>query len=339
MAATKTKPKSFGRTYLDELCAKHPEASSIGLAKRARKEHPELFRSVENARSMVRLIRGTRGKNKMHLATQPKPLGKAGQKPAMPPSLADPWLPFDLGNGMRVGSISDVHIPYHHEVAFEAAVDDLVKRKIDILLINGDFADFYKISRWQQDPRHRSFSTERLAVIQGLEWLRYKFGKKVRIVYKLGNHEERWNHFIWNQAPEIYDLPQMRIDQLLDFDKYGIELVEDQRAVLAGKLTIFHGHELPKGLTNPVNQARGAFLRTNDATLTAHGHTTSSQPHPTWDKKEYFSWSQGCLCEMHPAFARINKWNLGHAFIEVYQSGEYDVLNMRITNDGRVRTS
>ena len=330
--------KSAGRLHAEELCKKYPDHSNIGLAKKLRVDYPECFSSVENARSIVRKIRGVSGTELRRTATQPRAKGKAGQVPKMPPSLAEPWLPFDLGSGIRVGSISDVHIPYHHEKALEAAVCDLKKRNLDVLLINGDFSDFYRISRWQKDPKKRKLSEERKLVIEGLAWLRYEFGKK-RIVYKLGNHEERWNHFIWNQCPEIYDLPQMQIESLLEFEKYGIELVEDQRPVLAGKLPIFHGHELPKGLTNPVNQARGAFLRTNDSTLTAHGHQTSSQPHPTWDKQEAFSWSQGCLCEMHPEFARINKWNLGHAFIEVYQDGSYDVSNMRITEGGKVRSS
>ncbi len=325
--------------HAEALCKKYPDHSNMGLAKKLRADYPEWFSNVDNARAMVRLIRGANGNRDRRQATQPRAKGRAGQVPKMPPSLAEPWLPFHLGSGVRVGSISDVHIPYHHVKALEAAVNDLKKRNIDILLINGDFSDFYRISRWQKDPAFRKFSEERKLVIEGLAWLRYELGKKCRIVYKLGNHEERWNHFIWNQCPEIYDLPQMQIDSLLEFSKYGIELVEDQRPVFAGKLPIFHGHELPKGLTNPVNQARGAFLRLNDSSLTAHGHQTSSQPHPTWDKQEAFSWSQGCLCHMHPDFARINKWNLGHAFIEVYQDGSYDVSNMRITEHGKVRSS
>jgi len=331
--------KTAGRLHAEELCKKYPDHSNIGLAKKLRADFPECFASVDNARAIVRNIRGAFGKSHAKRATQPRPKGKAGAVPKMPPSLAEPWTPFDLGNDTRVGCISDVHIPYHHTIALEAAVQDLKKRNCKILLINGDFADFYRISRWQKDPKKRKLSEERKLVVQGLEWLRHEFGNKCRIVYKLGNHEERWNHFIWNQCPEIYDLPQMQIDSLLEFEKFGIELVEDQRPVMAGKLPIFHGHELPKGLTNPVNQARGAFLRTNDSTLTAHGHQTSSQPHPTWDKQEAFSWSQGCLCEMHPGFARINKWNLGHAFVEVYKDGSYDVSNMRITERGQVRSS
>jgi hypothetical protein len=41
---------------------------------------------------------------------------------------------------------------------------------------------------------------------------------------------------------------------------------------------------------------------------------------------------------MSPEYARINKWNHGHALIEVASDGEYGVHNMRIAH-GKVRAS
>jgi hypothetical protein len=107
--------------YLEELCKKFPDASNLGLAKRAKRERPETFASIENARSMIRTIRGASGKQKKNQATQQRPKGKAGQVPKMPPSLAEAWEPVQV-NAKRVAIISDVHIPYHSETAFGAAI-------------------------------------------------------------------------------------------------------------------------------------------------------------------------------------------------------------------------
>ena len=332
--------KSAGRLHAEELCKKYPDHSNIGLAKKLRADYPECFSSVDGARGVVRLIRGVNGGRDRKLATQPRAKGKAGQVPKMPPSLADSWKPFDLGSGIRVGVISDTHIPYHSEVAFEAAVKNLKERNPDVLLLNGDIGDFYKISRWQRDPAKRSFGEERKLVIEGLAWLRSEFGKKCRFVYKLGNHEERWNHFVWNQCPEIYDLPQMQIDTLLEFSKYGIELVEDQRPVLAGKLPIFHGHELGRGgIASPVNPARGAFLRTHHTVLVGHSHQTSGHADTNLWHDETFVWSTGCLCDLTPEYARVNRWNHGFAFVEVSQDGNFNVQNLRVSRDGKVRSA
>lgn len=332
-------PKTAARILAEELCAKYPEHSNLGLSKKLRSDHPECFASVENARCMVRLIRGAHGKRMRKLATQPKEKGKAGTKPKLPPSLAEPWAPFDLGSDCTVAVISDTHIPYHDLNALETCVATLKKRKPKVLLINGDFADFYQISRWQKNPKQRRFSEERKSVIAALDFLRDAFGKSCRIVYKLGNHEERWNHFIWNRAPEIYDIPSAQIETLLEFEKNGIELVTDQRIVLAGKLAIAHGHELGRGIFSPVNPARGAFLRTHHTILVGHSHQTSGHADTNLWHDETFVWSTGCLCDLTPEYARVNRWNHGFAFIEVYKDSTFDVHNMRVSRAGAVRSA
>ena len=328
-------PKTAARIYCEQLCEKFPEASNLGLAKRARKENPASFNSIEHARSMIRTIRGANGKLVRSQATQLRPKGKAGQKPKMPPSLAEPFEVFTI-DSKRCGIISDVHIPYHSEVAFEAAVKALKAIKIDTLLINGDFADFYQVSRHQRDPRHRRFSEELKSVVQGLEWLRSEFPKQ-RIVYKLGNHEERWQVFIWNRAPEIYDLPAVQIDELIQAKRLGVEVVGDQRFIMVGDLPILHGHELGKSIFSPVNPARGAFLRTHHTVLVGHSHQTSGHADTDMFHSETFVWSTGCLCDLTPEYARNNRWNHGFAWVDIASDKSFSVTNKRIAKNGEVR--
>lgn len=330
-----SKPKTAARIYLEELCSKFPGAPNLGLAKRAKKERPESFATIEHARNMIRIIRGAHGTKNARLATQKRPKGKAGQVPKMPPSLAEPFEVFEI-NSKRCGIISDVHIPYHSEVAFGAAIRALKAVKIDTLLINGDFADFYQVSRHQRDPKHRRFSEELKSVVQGLEWLRSEF-PKARIVYKLGNHEERWQVFIWNRAPEIYDLPAVQIDELLQAKRLGVEVVGDQRFIMLGQLPILHGHELGKSIFSPVNPARGAFLRTHHTVLVGHSHQTSGHADTDMFHSETFVWSTGCLCDLTPAYARNNRWNHGFAWVDIAKDGSFSVSNRRIAKNGDVR--
>lgn len=328
-------PKTAGRIYLEGLCRKFPDASNTGLARRARSERPETFPSLEHARTTIRLIRGVKGNRQRKQATEPKAKGYSGQPIKMPPSMAEPFETFQI-DSKRCGIISDVHIPYHSEVAFGAAIKALKAIKIDTLLINGDFADFYQVSRHQRDPKHRRFSEELKSVVQGLEWLRSEF-PKARIVYKLGNHEERWQVFIWNRAPEIYDLPAVQIDELLQAKRLGVEVVGDQRFVMLGQLPILHGHELGKSIFSPVNPARGAFLRTHHTVLVGHSHQTSGHADTDMFHSETFVWSTGCLCDLTPAYARNNRWNHGFAWVDVSSDGSFSVSNRRIAKNGEVR--
>jgi hypothetical protein len=54
--------------------------------------------------------------------------------------------------------------------------------------------------------------------------------------------------------------------------------------------------------------------------------------------RETTCWSTGCLCDLRPEYARINKFNHGFASVQVYGDGQFDVHNFRIAN-GRVRSS
>jgi hypothetical protein len=131
----------------------------------------------------------------------------------------------------------------------------------------------------------------------------------------------------------------MSLGAWLDLDKHGVELVEDQRPVMLGKLPVLHGHELPKGMAAPVNVARGAFLRTLSTVLVGHSHRTSNHAESDMWHREVATWSTGCLCDLRPDYARINRWNWGFAVATVHERGAFDVHNYRVMNDGTVRSA
>lgn len=293
---------------------------------------------MEQARNRIRRVLGVSGKRSRKLATQPREPRKAGQNVEMPTSIAEPWTPHRLEVVGPVGILSDVHVPYHSDVASAAAVEHLKAAGLAALVLNGDIADFYSISRWQKDPSQRDFRGELEAVRQFLAWLRQEF-PTIPIVYKAGNHEERWTHYIWQHAPELSAEPMMSLAAWLKLADVGIELVEDQRPIMVGKLPILHGHELPKGLAAPVNVARGAFLRTLSTVLVGHSHRSSGHAESDMWHNEIFTWSTGCLCDLTPEYARINRWNHGAAIVTVHDDESFDVENFRISPDGKVRTS
>lgn len=326
--------KSPLRLEAERICFMMPEAHTRTLARRLAAEFKVPF---EQARDHVRDVRGQKGARTRRYATAPRAKQPMDGRLKMPPSKAEEWLPHELKPGL-VGVISDVHIPYHSEKALGVAVDYLRAAKPKTVLVNGDWCDFYAISRWQKDPRRRDFKAEIDACRDGLKWLRSEL-PSCDIVFKVGNHEDRWNHWLWNHAPEICDFAEVTLEAILKLDELGIDFVTDQRPVMAGKLPIFHGHELPKGLTNPVNMARGAFLRTCHTVLVGHGHRTSGHCESDLWQDEIFCWSTGCLCDMRPDYAKINKWNWGFACVDVAADGSFNVENLRISKNGSVRKS
>jgi len=321
------------------LCRDNPDHPARGLARMLVEESNGAL-TIEQARKRINRQFGQNGNHnrrstKAVAAREPR---LAGVNYTLPPSIARPWSPYRLEVTGRVGILSDCHVPYHADIAVRAAVDHLGETGIDALVLNGDMADFYTISRWTKDPKQRDFSGELEAVRDFVGWIRETF-PKIPIIYKAGNHEERWQHYIWQHAPELSKERRMSLQAWLDLDKHDIDLVEDQRPILAGKLPILHGHELPKGVSAPVNPARGAFMRTLSTVLVGHSHRSSGHAESDMWHHETFCWSTGCLCDMTPEYARINRWNWGFAVATVHDGGEFDVENLRITADGKVRSS
>lgn len=328
-----------GMDLARELCRQFPDSQNRTLARRLFDENRERFSNLEAARNVIRKVRGQHGKaSRVKAANKiPKPAGKAGWKPACPPSFAEPWQSVQIDGPAKVLSLSDVHIPYHDVKALEAAVE-YGRRKIkpDVLLLNGDYADFYNISRWQKDPKKRDFADEIEMCKEGLQWLRYKF-PKARMIFKLGNHEQRWDHYLWNNAPMFCKLENIQLHESLEFESLGIERVDDN-PILAGELPILHGHEMQKG-GSPVNPARGSFLRLNHSCLSGHLHRTSTHCEPDMWHRECTTWTQGCLCDLTPEYARTNKWNWGFSAVDVSIDNSYNVNNFRLSSDYEVRTA
>jgi predicted phosphodiesterase len=321
------------------LAQKHPDAPAGTLAKRLVREANGAI-TLHQARMRMQRQFGVHGKKnrKTMKPAAPRKQRAAGEILAMPKSMAETWTPHRMNVIGNVGIMSDVHVPYHSEIAVAAAVGFLKDQELSALLLNGDIADFYAISRYMKDPKQRDFKGELEAVRDFLAYLRQEF-PDIPIVYKTGNHEERWQHWLWQHAAEISDDPRMSLTAWLGFTESNIELVEDKRPVLLGKLPVLHGHELPSGMAAPVNVARGAFMKTLSTVMVGHSHRTSNHAESDMWHKETGCWSTGCLCDLRPEYARINRWNWGFAMVAIHKGGAFDVHNYRVMHDGTVRTA
>jgi predicted phosphodiesterase len=294
-----------------------------------KRDFPLQFKNTDCATQLVRYHRGVQGKNrfvvKNPIPREPNPLG-------LPPSFKRVYKPFDL-SAKRTLVLSDVHLPYHDIAALTAAIEVGVEAKVDCVLVNGDLLDCHTLSRFERDPEARDFAQELEASFEFWDVLRKTF-PAARLVYKLGNHDERYQRFVTAKAPELYGVEALRFDRLLRLDTWRVEMVEDKRVIRMGRLNVLHGHEYKTGFVAPVNTARGLFLRAKACALQGHNHQTSEHSEKTLEDKLIATWSTGCLCDLAPRYMPYNGWNHGAAIVT--QSGDgFHVRNFRI-RDGRV---
>lgn len=329
------------KEIIEAELAKDNEIPTNTLAKKLYDKYPEYFNSVEKARGAVKYRRGENGKrcrNLLNITKPPNkrqintPIGNIVPEGDTPPEVVKPYNLKLEGHGTI---ISDIHVPYHSQMALQCALEHSYKvGAMDWLLINGDAIDFYGVSRWGRNPKARDVVGE-LEMFCGLLMDLTKYYK--RIILKMGNHEYRFQNYLYANAPEIANMKCLSFPNLFQAHELGIEIVMPQQVMLQGKhLSILHGHEFPGGCFSPVNPARGAFLRAKNNCIVGHHHRTSEHTETDVRKTLVSTWSTGCLSDLTPPYMPINSWN--HGFINAHmEKNDFEIANLRILPNGKVR--
>jgi predicted phosphodiesterase len=242
-------------------------------------------------------------------------------------SYYSPYILPKVNNNILL--LADIHIPYHSISALTCAIKYGKNVTVNTILLNGDIMDCYSISKFLKDPRKRSIKYELESTRQFLDVLAKEF-PTAKIFWKDGNHERRYENYLKIKAPELLDIEEFRLDILLGFGARGIEKIDDDKIVMAGKLPILHGHEFSRHSGSGVKPARSALLKAKHCVIVSHLHTTSEDCKNKINGELLTAWSTGCLCELNPEYARINEWNHGFAHIKIDKNGDFNVNNKRI---------
>lgn len=263
----------------------------------------------------------------------PAPVPEAGGPSCPLPSTRD-YTPLVIDSPGHVGFLTDTHIPWHDIKTIESWFQECKRRKVNTILLNGDILDCGGVSDHYREPNETRIEEEIEKGDQFIQWLRSSF-PQARLIWREGNHEWRYPRYLANHAPELFGIKQLRIPALLNFDKHGVEWVDDCRTIFLGKLPTLHGHEF-RG-SGGVMPARWLYLRTNETAICGHFHRSSHHPEtrPLSGKVES-CWVVGCACHLSPRWLTHNKWNHGYAHVEIFNGGGFEVTNRGFLKDGRV---
>lgn len=139
----------------------------------------------------------------------------------------------------RILILPDAHTPYHDKEALEGLIMGVVLRKVkfDILVILGDWFDFYCISRFTKDPRRlRGLEHEIQAGVALLRQLEaYPFERRIFIE---GNHETRLSRAVSEKMPETYEFIQREWERFFPPEKWEYVPYMDDTTI--GKLYVTH---------------------------------------------------------------------------------------------------
>lgn len=326
-----TRPQTqadIARQFRDEYGMEMP---TLKLARIMYSKNKLSFLSVETARNALRSIEGKNGKSitvlPQHRVDEARPKNPYN----LPVSDETKFEPFKITGHKRVAIFSDIHVPYHNISCLTSAIQYCKKEKVDALLLNGDTIDCHRLSRFTKDPKKRNFKLELDTFKSLFEVLQKQLNCK--IYFKLGNHEIRYQNFLYEKASELVGIEEFQFENIIKARASGIEMIGDKQVMKLNGLNGIHGHEYIGGISAPVNVARGLYLRGKVSAFQGHNHSTSEHSETDMNGKIVTTWSIACMSELHPDYMPLNKWNHGMAICDLDSNGEdYEFRNKRIFN-------
>lgn len=324
--------KTERQKIVADLCRKFRTSSTMQIAAIAYEKHPRLFTTKHAARHAVMLCRGegVGVRAKRQIGDKPEREGTKRIIAPLPESHGQERLPFVVEGCKSVAVLSDLHIPYHDVRLIKAALEALDKWKPDTILLNGDILDFEAISHWDSSPDRPDTKMELALGREFFTHMRQRY-RKARIIYKLGNHDERFEKYLRTKSPQLYNIPevQMSWQVAMGLNDLGVEVVGDQKAVMLGKLYVYHGHE---GKVSGIHAAKNLLTKVGVNALAGHVHRITEASDKSVDGRHIFAWTMGCLCNQSPDYAPINKWTAGFVTCDVMSDGEFHLTNHKIIN-------
>jgi predicted phosphodiesterase len=237
-------------------------------------------------------------------------------------------------NHKRMLVLSDIHFPYHDKAALMLALRVGKEKQVDSILLNGDILDFYQLSKFSKDFRKPSIKAELDVFRFFIDQLKQRF-PEATIYYKFGNHEQRFERWIQNNA-QMFD-GILDIENLVDFEGHGVVFLKDNIGVKFGKLNIIHGHEIRAGM-GVVNIARTYYMKAQSNLLFGHWHQNQEYITRTMDGAVHGAWAQGCLCKLDAEYTYgINQWVHGFSIVDrTSDEGDFRVKLYKILDGDTV---
>lgn len=151
--------------------------------------------------------------------------------------------------------IPDTHRPYHDKRAWKLLMKVGKALKPDVIVVGGDFGEFYCTNAHRKDPNRNRFLDKEIEDInEGLDDLDSLKAK--RKIFIQGNHEENLERYLADNAPELFNM--VTTESLLGLKKRGWEYYPyRKKKAKIGKLTI--AHDLGSSGSGAVSKALNDF--------------------------------------------------------------------------------
>ena len=220
----------------------------------------------------------------------------------------------------RVVVANDFHVPFQDEAALALFRRFLRRQRPHWLILNGDFQDFWEISRFDRVPRAGKEFREEITIGKAILVSFRRILPKARITWIEGNHEFRLRKFLLQNARELYGLPGLSVPELFGLKKLRIEYVACHPAatrftdnfIRVGQLYVghwdkvaLHGGYAAKSLV----ETKGVSV------LQGHTHRFGAHARTTVDGRVLLGIENFCMCKREASYVAHPNWQTGFSVV------------------------
>lgn len=259
--------------------------------------------------------------------------------PALPSDWTPPPAPRSQPQGQYRDAvvISDHHAPFHERTFHALFLEMLADEQPDLIEVNGDLLDFETISRHRERD---GAATVNECLQAGFDILAdYRsVCPDAQIRYKRGNHEERLQHLLMDNARGLYkvapansEVEALNLRRLLWLDDLHIEYVDEPwdqaKTILAPSLTVRHGVSTTKSAGEQMlDRLRGSTHQGHDhrGGITLRTEYTGDPDDPITVQMGV---QGGCACEIPGGLGYVAggepNWQNAYGAYRIYEDGDF----------------
>jgi predicted phosphodiesterase len=220
---------------------------------------------------------------------------------------------------LKVITINDLHVPYHNKVMVQNYIKFISDEQPDQIILKGDMVDFYDLSSFDKNPEREGKLQEELDILKGILRQFRRACPSAKIVYIMGNHEDRLRRYLWKNAKALNSLRALKFEELLSLKQLKIDVLEDSYFISGFEFS--HGDVVRQYSSY---SAKAEYDKRNNSGCSGHTHRMGSYCKTTTNGT-FGWWEDGCACDLSTEYIKgTPNWQNG--FSVVYFDGNaYDV--------------
>lgn len=217
----------------------------------------------------------------------------------------------------RSVALPDIHGPKADPDALRWAIKEVIKAKPQVVHILGDLGDFEALSRFPKSPEQQLGHEEEMAFNRKLVQRLDRAFRGRRVIFYLGNHEDRVKKYIWKGAPALAATPELNVAAMMGVPARW-EVVPYKYYRIDQDVLIQHGVRWGK---NTCQTNLGDFGHLSS--LQGHSHRLNLMTRRLPNGKVQAAAESGCLCRLEADYAPLNNWRHG---ITLIHAGKLEIV-------------